>query len=418
MKLGMKDHLIQPRYLLEKVAIEAQDIADTHGMKSSFAFPLAHYPSSITLAEQQTLTHDLLATIEKDVLPAYVTFAAFMRDTYAPAGRTEPGIWALPNGDALYKQAIREHVQTTMDADAIFNEGMREVEEITTQMLALAKTQGFNDLASFHAHINADPKLHALSGEQLLKLYAGYEAQSRAKLNQIVPVVPTLGLEVVPIVVGDTLYILAGRNEVPPNVNDFIMKEWQLFATEDVDSHQWRHYPAILKPAKVFAWASPEHACAGQIIAPMPPAPPTRNLAPATHASASNEPVPLQYWINALNDGIVRVNPLPPDMWASWTPHNPPSQWILYTWPHPVKLPAGASEGIAPPATWHLEYLADGEWHPIEPASGYPVSATDWMTVTFRPIETTSLRAVFETSGSAQEHAAIAVQEWEALTPK
>ena len=198
MKLGMKDHLMQPRYLLEKVAIEAKDIADTHGMKSSFALPLAHFPSSIPLDQQQTLTHDLLATIEKDVLPVYVTFAAFVRDTYAPAGRTEPGIWALPNGGALYKQAIREHVQTTMDADAIFNEGMREVAEIHGQMLALAKTQGFDDLASFHANINADPKLHGVSGEQLLKLYAGYEAQSRAHLDQIVPVVPGLGLEVVP----------------------------------------------------------------------------------------------------------------------------------------------------------------------------------------------------------------------------
>ena len=198
MKLGMKDHLMQPRYLLEKVAVEAQEIADTHGTKSSFAIPLAHFPSSITLAEQQTITYDLLATIEKNVLPTYVTFAAFVRDTYAPAGRSEPGIWALSNGDALYKQAIREHVQTTMDADAIFNEGMREVAEINTQMLALAKTQGFNDLASFHIHINANPNLHALSGEQLLKLYAGYEAQSRAKLDQIVPAVPALGLEVVP----------------------------------------------------------------------------------------------------------------------------------------------------------------------------------------------------------------------------
>lgn len=198
MKLGMQDHLMQPRFLLEKVAVEAQDIADTHGMKSAFALPLAHFPSSITLAEQQTLRSDLLAAIEKEVLPAYVAFAAFVRDTYAPAGRAEPGVWALPNGDALYKQAIREHVQTTMDADAIFNEGMREVNEINTQMLALAKTQGFNDLVSFNAHITADPKVHALSGEQILKLYADYEAQSRTRLDQIVPVVPTLGLEVVP----------------------------------------------------------------------------------------------------------------------------------------------------------------------------------------------------------------------------
>jgi hypothetical protein len=165
-----------------------------------------------------------------------------------------------------------------------------------------------------------------------------------------------------------------------------------------------------------------------QTHAPKPPAPRTRNIAPAARASASNEPIPVQYWINALNDGIVRANPLPPDMWASWTPHNPASQWIRYTWSHAVTLnasrilfwsdhPAGASEGIAPPAGWHLEYLAGNQWYRIKPAGGYPVSQS-WITIAFSPIRTTSLRAVFEASGSTQGHAAVAVQEWEALAPK
>jgi len=69
-----------------------------------------------------------------------------------------------------------------------------------------------------------------------------------------------------PIVVGDTLYILAGRDEAPPNVNNFIMNEWQLFATKNVASKQWLHYPGILRPEGVFAWSKPGHAYAGQII--------------------------------------------------------------------------------------------------------------------------------------------------------
>jgi len=34
-----------------------------------------------------------------------------------------------------------------------------------------------------------------------------------------------------PLVVGDTLYILAGRDEAPSDVNDFVMQEWQLLST-------------------------------------------------------------------------------------------------------------------------------------------------------------------------------------------
>jgi hypothetical protein len=45
------------------------------------------------------------------------------------------------------------------------------------------------------------------------------------------------------LVVDDVLYIAAGRDEAPPDVNDFIMREWQLFATKDVSRGKWTHYP-------------------------------------------------------------------------------------------------------------------------------------------------------------------------------
>ena len=161
---------------------------------------------------------------------------------------------------------------------------------------------------------------------------------------------------------------------------------------------------------------------------PQPPPAPGRNVANAARATASNDPVPVQYWIKALNDGIVRTNPLPPDMWASWTPHNPPSQWIQYEWAKPVTLnesriffwadhPAGADEGVAPPAAWHLEYWSGDAWHPVVSHGGYPVQTRSYADVTFDPITTLCLRAVFNASGERANYAGVAVEEWEALEP-
>ena len=98
---------------------------------------------------------------------------------------------------------------------------------------------------------------------------------------------------------------------------------------------------------------------------------PDRNIAPAASAAASNEPIPVQYWIKALNDGIVRRSPLPPDMWGTWVRANPPRPWIEYCWPAPVTInasrlflfadqPAGSGSGVAPPRRWHLEYWKNG----------------------------------------------------------
>jgi hypothetical protein len=55
-----------------------------------------------------------------------------------------------------------------------------------------------------------------------------------------------------PFVYNDTLYIIAGRDEAPASVNDFIMNEWQIYKTSDPAKIEWTYYPAITKPNNVF----------------------------------------------------------------------------------------------------------------------------------------------------------------------
>jgi len=455
-----------------------------------------------------------------------------------------------------------------------------------------------------------------------------------------------------PLVDGDTLYILAGRDEAPDGVNDFIMNEWQLLATRDPAAGVWRHYPAIARPEAVFAWAEPGRAYAGQIVkgrdgrfyfyapvlqreggakdrfaigvavadsprgpwrdahpagpiisqtvpvandiqnidptvlvdddgrvfiywgtfgqlrgmelaadmmtprgpeqvirgltgffeapwlfkrrgtyymlyagnqagpdsactpavyhacqaygtapspmgpwtyrgvllrpvssttshagavafkgqwylayhaadarggghfrrsvaldrmewddtvspaairpvtptrAPGPPPRPTRNIASGATLAASNQPLPVQYRMAALNDGIVRRSPLPPDMWGTWRGDNPPRPWVEYRWPAPVTLtgsrlflfadqPAGSGVGVAPPRNWRLEYWQDG-WKPVPGATGYGTAPGTYQAVRFPAVTTRCLRAVFEASAAHGTVAAVGVQEWEALAP-
>ena len=457
-----------------------------------------------------------------------------------------------------------------------------------------------------------------------------------------------------PFVHGDTLYILAGRDEAPNGVDDFVMNEWQLLATKDPASGDWIHYPAIARPERVFAWAEPGRAYAGQIIegpdgkfylyapvlqhggtardkfaigvavadrpwgpwhdahpsgpiisqtipvandiqnidptvmfdddgklyiywgtfgrlrgmeldrdmvtpkgpeyriegltgffeapwlmkrrgtyymiyaandagphgactpavyhaciaygsaptplgpwtyrgtvlppvssttshpgavafkgqwylvyhtadakggghfrrsvaidrmewddttapasirpvvptrSPQPPPPPSRNIAPAATAAASNEPIPAQYWLKSLNDGIIRDAPLPPDLWGTWNGNAIPARpWIEYRWPTPVTIdgsrirfwndrPAGSGIGVAPPTAWRIDYWDHG-WKPVRAAGAYGTATDRWQTVGFAPVTTRCLRATFEASHADGKTAGVAVAEWEALAPR
>ena len=164
------------------------------------------------------------------------------------------------------------------------------------------------------------------------------------------------------------------------------------------------------------------------VTATRPPAPriDPRNIASAAIAHASNEPVPVQYWIRALNDGRVRANPLPPEMWGSWTRDNPPRQWIEYRWPQPVVIegsriwfwadhPAGAAEGVAPPKSWALQYWDGKAWQAVPKPDAYRTAPGQFQQTNFAKVVTTCLRATFEASGHDGRNAAVAVQEWEIL---
>jgi uncharacterized protein (DUF885 family) len=198
MRQGMKDGLMPPKYLLEKVAAESDDLASKTGGASPFAGPVKEFPAAISPADQKRLRESVLAIISSQIIPAYQHFAAFVRDEYGPKGRTDPGVWALPDGAARYRFAIRRITTTDLTPDQIHELGLRQIAETEAQMLAVAHKLGFKDLASLNDHIKHERSFYAKSGEQVLDLYAKYAREMEAELPRLFGSLPKSKLVVVP----------------------------------------------------------------------------------------------------------------------------------------------------------------------------------------------------------------------------
>jgi uncharacterized protein (DUF885 family) len=198
MRLGMNEHLMPPRYLLEKVTTQAQNIADDSLEASPFTQPVLKFPPAIGENDQKRLKEAVFAAVKTEVAPAYAKFAAFVRDEYAPQGRTELGVWALPQGDARYRFDIHSMTTTEMDPEAIHQLGLKTVAQIEHDMLVVAQQQGFPDLKSFNEHIRKDPQLYGKSGQQIFDLYQHYADQMYTKLPQLFGKLPKNKLSVVP----------------------------------------------------------------------------------------------------------------------------------------------------------------------------------------------------------------------------
>jgi uncharacterized protein (DUF885 family) len=199
LRQGEKDKLTPPRFLLEKTVEQCKSIAAPAGDSSPFAQPLSHFPDAVPVADRARLKAAILRAIDQDVRPAYRKLADFLATDYAPKGRTDFGIWALPNGEALYRYDIEQQTTTKMDPEAIHQLGLTEVERLEKEQLAIARKLGFSDLKSFRASLKTNPKLVPSSGQELLDLYRHYIEQMEPQLPKLFGLLPKTGVEVRPV---------------------------------------------------------------------------------------------------------------------------------------------------------------------------------------------------------------------------
>lgn len=196
MLTGVQDQRVPPKYLLEKVLVQVNTLVAQKPEDSPFAEPLKKFPASISAAEQTQIRDAVLAAITKQVYPAYQRFAKFLQGVYIPAGRTDPGLWALPDGDAYYAFLVKQSTTTGLTPAQIHQIGLDQVAQDEAAMLVIAKKLGYPTIDALRAAMKADPKLHPTSAEALLDAYRKDIDQMRPKLHDLFTRLPKAPLVV------------------------------------------------------------------------------------------------------------------------------------------------------------------------------------------------------------------------------
>jgi len=186
LRAGIQDKLTPVRFLLEQIPVQCQGIIDS----DPFLIPTRKFPAGISPEDQKRLTQQITGAINGDVIPAYKTFASFVAKEYAPHGRTTLAITSLPNGERRYQNDIYGRTTTRMTPDEIHQLGLREMDRIQAEMTAIARRQGFTDVASFRASLKTNRKYIPKSSEQILDVFRHYIAQMERKLPELFTLLP------------------------------------------------------------------------------------------------------------------------------------------------------------------------------------------------------------------------------------
>jgi uncharacterized protein (DUF885 family) len=195
LRAGVSDHLVPVRFIAEKIPDQAQGVITAN----PFFIPLKKFPSSFSDADKGRLTDEITSTVNNEVFPAYRQFAAFVTTDYIPYTRTTLSINSLGGGKRRYQATLRRFTTTDLTAAQIHEIGLKEVVRITAEMTALAKANGYKDLASFRDHVENDPKYKPASADAIVDDFRKYIAQMQPRLPELFDLLPKTAVTVEPI---------------------------------------------------------------------------------------------------------------------------------------------------------------------------------------------------------------------------
>ena len=153
-------------------------------------------PGSIKGASDADREH--VREVVRDVVyPADAAFLETLRGEYRHASREEPGIWSAPNGDAIYRTAIRSWTTLEMDPEEIHRIGLDELAAIDDERREIARAAGFgDDIDAFRASLESAPGNTPATKDELVERAREDIDRAMAAAPGFFGILPKAGLQV------------------------------------------------------------------------------------------------------------------------------------------------------------------------------------------------------------------------------
>ena len=198
--------IIPPRFVVDRVLEQMQDFVATPAKENILYESLARKleeAEGIDEAEIEDLLSQAEVQINETVYPAYDLFINYFSELEAKAG-TDDGYWHLPDGEAVYRLALRLFTTTDYTADEIHEIGLSEVARIQGEMLEIFAAEGIDVSQGYSEAMDAYSSLPEFYYEdsdagraQILEDYQAILDDIDANLDDAFNIRPEAGLEVV-----------------------------------------------------------------------------------------------------------------------------------------------------------------------------------------------------------------------------
>lgn len=224
MRAGLARGFTPPRVTLEGRDASITAVSAAAPEKCLFYTPFEDMPG-VSAADKARLRAEAVEVIRDKVQPAYRELLTFMREEYVPGTRTTLAAIDMPDGKAWYRQQIVEFTTLDMDPAAIHDLGVKEVERLHNEMLAVMKETGFrDDFPAFLHFLRSDPRFYAKTPDELLMRAAWIAKKFDGKASTFFGYLPRMRFAIVPVPDDMAPFYTSGRG----GPGQYLVNTWKL----------------------------------------------------------------------------------------------------------------------------------------------------------------------------------------------
>lgn len=160
MKKGIKEGVVLPHVLTERIIPQFEDMVTTKVEDNLFYSAVKKFPESFSTQQKEQITKDYAVIINEKLTPQFQKMSAFLKTDYLPASRKTSGIGSLSNGKELYKVYLKQWTTTEMTPEEVHQLGLKEVARLKSEMEKVKTQVGFTGtIKDFFDHVRNKKEL-------------------------------------------------------------------------------------------------------------------------------------------------------------------------------------------------------------------------------------------------------------------